>query len=732
MKAWMSWGVRIGFGLAGLLLLALLPQCLFFPESGFVGEPARNQVPSVKITGGVLMDSLDTEARIHFYWFGSDNDGIIRWFEWAIDDTLSEDGWQRTTEYDAVIPFQAKDHQDPPFGTDYAGWHTFYIRSVDNDYARSKADKRFFNAHTISPRTEIVQPVPNTTVPNWASTLRITWLGTDLDGSRADNQPSAFEYKLILFEGPVNPGDLVGIRSKFATFNNQLLDSLRVQDFPDDPAYFAEVRRGWIRVPGATNYRWLRNLTPGRKYGFAVRAIDESGAVEPELGWHNWVIFNVQDKVILVYLNEPSLGVREFRSSEYETWEVNVAPEQRLRFRWVGDASDSGTEPGPCNYGLDIPEPDEEIDKAVDGIGGWIGWAERSQMVQSIAFPRADEGLTHNFYFKMRAVSMMQETETKCHVAITVSRLSFNRRFLFVDDQRRAPRGCLFNTPKPDDGQSDALRARLCASMADYLPAGEQPGVYEAYGPRDEDATPVLPENTDFLSVLGTYQTVVWDLGTTGASLYGIAGPRGDLSRYRGAGGNLLMLMDQGAVSPYVLDFAPGDTEPACPAEGLATASLWNIYSFPFVHLHLRGCVDKPRTDLGDPLYRRNTLVSAKAENPLYPDLQLRWNAWGCTNMGVWHYEALWPGTTDPDETPWFEQEEGLEILYRGRTYRSDAVLDSLPVAWRTFATREDSLAGVFPGRAVVFAFHPWFFEEPSMTSAVTLALRWLVTGSEF
>ncbi|MCX5737453.1 MAG: hypothetical protein NTZ61_02960, partial [Proteobacteria bacterium] len=219
MNAFSKPGRRLGLVLLALLVLLPLPQCLLLPESGFVGEPAPNVRPLVKITGGVLLDSVSTDARVRFYWFGSDDDGIIRWFEWAIDDTLSEGGWHRTTSYDAVIPFRAK---DPQAGTDFAGWHTFYVRSVDNDYERSHADQRFFNTHTIAPYTEIVNPEP-TVGARWASTLNITWLGDDSDGSRADGQPSFFEYKLILFVGPVNPGDLAGIRAKFADYPNQLL-----------------------------------------------------------------------------------------------------------------------------------------------------------------------------------------------------------------------------------------------------------------------------------------------------------------------------------------------------------------------------------------------------------------------------------------------------------------------------------------------------------------------------
>jgi len=32
---------------------------------------------------------------------------MIRYFEWAIDDTLSEDAWHQTDRYDEVISFRA-------------------------------------------------------------------------------------------------------------------------------------------------------------------------------------------------------------------------------------------------------------------------------------------------------------------------------------------------------------------------------------------------------------------------------------------------------------------------------------------------------------------------------------------------------------------------------------------------------------------------------------------------
>ena len=113
----------------------------------------------------------------------------------------------------------------------------------------------------------------------------------------------------------------------------------------------------------------------------------------------------------------------------------------------------------------------------------------------------------------------------------------------------------------------------------------------------------------------------------------------------------------------------------------------------------------------------------------------MRWDAWGCPRIdgGIWHFETLHSDTDeDDDEEPWFETEPGLEVLYRTRCRSAEAPIDSMPCAWRTFPTQEDSLAGLEPGCMVVFAFHPWWFDETQFTAATELALRWLVTGSDF
>ncbi|MCK4413691.1 MAG: hypothetical protein KAY32_09110 [Candidatus Eisenbacteria sp.] len=722
------------------VLAIVVPQCLLVPERGLVGEHVANQRPSVRITGGVVIDAIDPDsaadatARVHFYWFGSDNDGVIRWFEWAIDDTVSEDAWQRTERFDAQIPFQAHTRASED---DFSGWHTFFVRSVDDDYARSAADRRFFNAHTIAPETEIIQPRQTDPNVRWARTLKVTWSGEDADGSRADRLPSFFEYKRVRFLSTPDWTRPDKIREAFEALPNEfLVDSLNANDYPPGEAgYYAAALRSWVRVPGTVGDVWLKNLQSGQRYGFAVRAIDEAGAVEPDIDWDNWIIFIAKEKQILLTVSEPSFGAKLFSLHEYQTWEVSVAPEQFFRFQWSGDASNSGTDPGPSNYGFDIPEPEEEIDRALDGMGGWIGWGMRSKMDAAVSFPREDEGITHNFYMKMRDISGLKETETRAHVAMTVARLSFYKKFLIIDDivGGLVPRRCNISDPRgaPTDQQSDEYILRIFESVNEFLPEGDEVGIYNFWG--NNDARAELRHDDAFLDTLGLYQNLIWVTGASEETGLQSTARSGLLASYIGAGGNMLLTCYLGPMTALVEDFSVWDDEPRCPYEVLTPGAIWDPFSLLYQQLRLRGCIDIPRDDAaGDNHYIRYSMVGARAENQLYPDLALDWEEWGCTDRGLWQFEALWPDIQDPDEVPWYDQDNGLEILYRSMTFRETSRLDSLPIAYRTFATAEDSTQGIMPGRIVVFGFDPYYFQEHSVKGAMTLALQWVVTGSEF
>ncbi|MBP6874973.1 MAG: hypothetical protein KBD56_02785 [Candidatus Eisenbacteria bacterium] len=745
-----SWRM-VGGALAAGATIILLSQCLLIPEKGYLGEPSGNSRPSVRITGGVLIDTIhpdsaaDARARVHFYWYGADNDGLIRWFEWAIDDTISANAWHQTNAFDEIISFTAPEKVS---GADHAGWHTFFIRSVDDDYARSKPDRRFFNAHTIAPDAEITKPANHAdySTNKWARTLKITWRGEDTDGSRADGLPAAFEYKWVQYDVVIHPDNLQEIRDHLEFLPNEFLrDSLKANEFPSE-AYYQAALRSWVRVPGTQNEVWLENMAAQRKYAFVVRAIDEAGAVEPDLNWDNWTIFEAQDKNILVYVSEQAFGLHLFSSAAYQTWDVAVAPDQRFRMEWEGDAAGAGTDPGPSNWGIDIPDPEQEIDVALDGIGGWIGWGTRKKMDRAVFFPRADEGLTHHFYIKMRDISGVEGTETRGHMAIKVARFSFHKKFLLVDDiwGNREGGGTPNNlcTWSPSDANLDQWTMDVFSSMNDYLSEGDEADNYTIYGAGD--ITPVFTEDENILDLLGQYESIIWSVGTPAAAeesgfrTYGISGA---LTRYIAAGGNLLLLCYGGPVTTYTQAFNTGlAEEPKCfTTSRVTTEGTWDRYSILYQQFHLRNCVDKPRGDMGPgptgwTMFKKQTLMAAVAENRIYPDMELDPVLWSCPNIdgGIIQYEALWPDVLDESETPWFEKEEGMELLYRSRTYDPDSRLNDLPIAWRTTATPEDQAMGITPGRVVVFAFHPFFFEKEAVRSAMTLALQWMVTGSEF
>lgn len=721
----------VGFGL-------LIPQCILFPDSDFTGEIVGNSRPTVQITGGVLVDSSEARSKIHFYWHGADEDGVIRYFEWAIDDTITEQAWRQTTNFDAAIFFQAATLDDST--SSFSDWHTFFVRSVDNDNARSRPDKRYFNSFTIAPTTKIIKPESEGSgLPGWASTLRVQWRGEDLDARGADRLPATYEIKHVLVPGGVTYTDEEEMARLFERAPNLLLGTLDPGDYPSTGEYYKQAEKAWKCVDGSVDTEWLENMESGKKYAFAIRAVDEAGAVEQELRRpRNWMIWVAGDHLILVWIYEAALGGRAFDMPAFgEPWDVTVAPDQTFRFQWVGDASSAGTDPGPCNYGFDIPDPTDETEpyRATDAMGGWIGWATRSRMQEAISFPASDEGKTHFFYLKMRDVSNNRATEAQAVIAVKVARFSFARKFLVVDDLRSSPRSC-FGAP-PTDEDTDAWRDRVLSSMAEFLPVGEEAGHYFTFGETEgAGAIPDIPEN--FLDILGRYQTVIWDCGHS-AGRVGLrlaAGENMYLSQYVGVGGNLLLFTHQGPIMAITENFPFTRDVPRCPNPGiLVRTEYWNEFGFLWQQLYLRGCMAKA-TGTGM-TQKKNSLIGAQALNPRYPDLALDYgpDKWFCgpDSRGIVNFECMTSNIGEEGLDPWYERDtDGLQILYTARTWRDSTKLTGRPVAWKTFTSQEDIAVGIKRGRLVCFSFHPYFFQEGGVEGAMTRALTWLVTNSDY
>ncbi|MDM7914873.1 MAG: hypothetical protein QUU85_06325, partial [Candidatus Eisenbacteria bacterium] len=118
----LSWPI---LALAAALALPVAAGCLFDSDDGDP-EPA-NRRPTVKITGGT--PDPQAEYRFHLTWEGSDPDGSVVRYEWAVDDTTGETAWTSTTESaaDLLLPVARR---SPVADSVLAAWHTFYLSLI--------------------------------------------------------------------------------------------------------------------------------------------------------------------------------------------------------------------------------------------------------------------------------------------------------------------------------------------------------------------------------------------------------------------------------------------------------------------------------------------------------------------------------------------------------------------------------------------------------------------------
>jgi hypothetical protein len=722
-------------------ILALLPGCILFPEEGFQGERERNLLPSAAITGGVYVDGGETENRIHFFWSGSDPDGVISFFEWAIDDTVSENAWHRTQDNDARIAFSATTPIIPGGEdedvTHYSDWHIFYVRAVDNEFKRSTPDNRYFNSTTLAPTTRIVNPRMTTDVPRWATSIRISWEGEDFDATNTEQQPVAYEIKLIQ-PGTINPNKPEIVKAAFRDSLNIFVGNVSQANYPNEDIY-NKARRAWTRIPGNQTSQWLRQMDPGGgKYAFAIRAIDEAGAREQRFDRGlNWVVFSVGNTPVKVRMREPMFGDENFNAGAWgQFWDVTAPPNQPIHFSWTGDASGAGSEPGASAWAWDIADPTNPDIHSINGIRGWTGWS-MSHRSQVITFPPSTgEDQVHYFYMKMRDISDEAATETKCIVRVTIADFQFSKKFLIVDDLRVGPTPC--SGTNPTDGITDDWRLRkeggqyygVLSGVGAYLGENESPGYEHAYGEVGETNSIKLPDN--FLEVLGEYQTVIWDFGNgqdrEKCGLRKCAVETRSLLQYVSMGGNLLAYGMFGPTTS-ILELSEGTTVATCP-DPYSSTSLWNNSSFLWQQLRLRGCIDKAHSTSD---YSRS-LIGADAENPLYPDMAIDPNLWSCAGnyRGIIRYEYLAPEFEESEVIPWYDLEEGLDILYRTKVGQPGSWQDNKPLAYRTYMTAADSLAQHERGRVVSFGVHPYYFYADAVEEAMSLAIDWLVTGKEY
>ncbi|MBD3336475.1 MAG: hypothetical protein GF355_13260 [Candidatus Eisenbacteria bacterium] len=705
--------IALMIGLTALSLVQL--QCLLIPSDEEHGQRAPNQRPHVEITGGVFTsDPAGVSYRVDFRWHGWDNDGVVTGFEWAIDDTTLERAWTPTTEFSNEFSFRAttEDQADSSF----YDWHRFYIRALDNDFAHSEIDERFFNARTIAPTTEITFPVwqEGSTLLRRPRSFNVTWEGEDLDAANAEKIPVFYEYKLVEVTIQDNPEDYVQF---IHASDNVFLDTLSVGD-----------RRDWIRIPASQTTLPLSELDVPQLYVLAVRAIDEAGAVEPtlEVG-ENFIVFEVTEFPCkpLVTISESRLGRHRF-PIDGEVWRVEVPSNTEIRFEWTGDATECGARTGNVNYGLDIEDPGDATDSAPNGIGGWIGWGRWKEMQSPLIFPDREGGKTHNFYMKMLDESGNLDNMQFCWIQIRVVSFPFNKTALMVDDATVGP--AFF--PGGDEAH-DAFRTRVTSCINRFAGTGEEIPTLQVYGNNESNLNPAQVR----LETVAQYRLLIWNTwkggGYLGSGLAVNEFERRVLSSYVGAGGRLY-LYGWKPVGCLAGDRFTYDGDGLCPDVENVDEPAWDEESFIWAFLHLTNCVKS----ISGASQQIDGWIGSRSAHPLYPDLHINRDVWDPDEVvgqdvrgGVIWYEIYRASRSIP-----IEPEPGLDTLYTLETYNyqgDQSQLEGYPIALRYQSTAEDSALGRAHGRVFLQMFPFFVVPEGPATEAACKAITWIMTGRD-
>ena len=331
-----------GYLSGAILVLAIGLACLFgCDENVYIGVPALNEPPTVRLTGGPP-EGDTTSYQIKFSWMGNDPDGTVESYEYAMcdgspggfdpADTTGLDAWTKIHCTDSTFAFSASETgEEVNVGVNRRSSycrtvHTFFIRAVDDKGMRSKAAYRSFTASTLAPYAVIVSP-PNPFIgreQQLPSLVKFQWRGEDP------------------IDDPWNVQEPESIRYFLATYTLSIIDNMN-----KNPEDFESRWCPWIpyRAPGDSGTTTIIGddeiLAKGFGYIFAVQAKDEAGAVtsvfDPSQNVRIFRVFNPPGPLLKV--RERNLGTYTFIGGKSRIETFRVPGGFTLDFSWTADAS---------------------------------------------------------------------------------------------------------------------------------------------------------------------------------------------------------------------------------------------------------------------------------------------------------------------------------------------------------------------------------------------------------
>jgi hypothetical protein len=721
-----------------LLCLALLSAvgCPFLPEDTDEKRDTENIPPRIWITSGATEGASGVDYRAAFEWLGADEDGIVRRYQYSIDDTTTSEAWIDTTATRVRLTLSASQPGWYASEDTLGEWHTFFVRAIDNEGGISTPESRHFNTRTIAPSTRITYPYVTSGSITVDDCVFVTWEGEDLDASNPEQRPESYECKLIRIAHPYIEEEAIvdSIHHK--------VNLLRDPSAPGDSA-------GWILLPGEVEEYELTDFEgPGNTtYVFCIRAVDEAGAIEPRLErGENWFSFHPHN----IRRPRVTVAVYGFGSHTFpddgSVWEIHFPTEVPLSFEWTGEPPIEF-----ADYGWDIPDPYDDSYRDPHGIGGYIGWSATDRTRSPRTFPSVEDGQSHVFTLRTRTRGC-GEHEVYSTVLVHVIDWPGAPTALLVDDAK-------INYGIHQDEIHDEFITRFTGRILDFLDLDRS----SLYRPRNTDPEGRNPNESTIMTLveLMAYEAVLWSFNYAGGPSTGIwyhehegrFDDRRLLSSYVALGGKLFLFGNMpvsSIISMHDGGFPTRDYPKAPPQAGYESAT-YSTESFVWQFLHVRSrivgidpfdCYGRPPNE--HQAYR-DGLIRCSSRNPAYPDLDLDPSKHDadlpigdCPQIPSPPLGGLrdWEGVLHHGGLPPLDPEPGLDTLYTSVPYGwsgglPPAFRDAV-IAQRYESTAADTLAERAQGRVVLFLFQPFYFTEGPAHDAGTAAINWLMTGSDY
>ncbi len=478
MREYLLWSAVLAcaFALAGLF------GC---DENVFIGDPALNEPPTVRLTGGPP-EGDTTSYYIKFSWMGNDPDGTVERYEYVMcdgdpggfdpADTTGLDAWTSIHCTDSTFAFSAYENgEDVTVGPNrYSSYcrrvHTFFVRSVDDKGARSVAAYRSFTASTVAPYAVIETPLNRTpgSEQSLPSLVKFTWRGEDpIDDPWNIQEPESVRYFLALHTLSI------------------------VENLNSHPEDFESRWCPWIPydAPGDSGTSTVIGddelVVKGFGYILAVQAKDEAGAVTSVFDQRQNVrVFRVQSLPgPLLKVKERNLGTYTFIGSKNKIQTFRVPGGFALDFGWTADASSYGAEVSSYRYGWDVADLSEPSDWDV----------LPSPLIKSAPIISFETGV-HTLY--VEATDNMGTT-TLAQFEMSIFPMKMTRNLLWVDDFY-STNFSQVNYGFPREDEHDDFWLQICGRATGFDPGSD---VYE---------TASLSFREPDIEILWKYKNIIW------------------------------------------------------------------------------------------------------------------------------------------------------------------------------------------------------------------------------